>query len=687
MRRVTLQFVVVIALLFISALVYAQGKITKDPNSIPRSTEKAAETDPRLNQKITYDSGYARLHDVASDLTKMSGVNILSGKNKDDWRVKDAPLVVCVKDMPLGKLLKAIADTTHTYLGSEKVGKDDSKKSYRIYRRSVDEAKIDSYFDNRHKTRLAQVKWQWDAMVAYGKSKEIPGLSKTLWPLAKVIASLDGNSWSKLENGNTLRIGERSAQAKSAFDDLYRLAWDEDAGWIGKEKRYIPDQSADDSIQSAIIKIKLMDKGEPGKTEIQVLLSPIAYRMRYEDQGAETEYTTQCLWQNSPGDTLSLQGKLQGLPPYPEPVKLPTYEDDMANPDMAYLKPQEDTEWPSRLKEKIAFEKPKDAKKLMFADFVRMLASASGLNIVTEDFLDQLKPNRRVMDAWFMKETTVADTIIRMSRNGIFGNQWFCSQSENLLIGWADDRATSNGWDDKTSYCSTWRHHHRNLVSENYLNSLREKLAGDGVEFDDAVTLSALSEGSFSEWIRDTADLFPLSAASHLTNDGWWPLYGALSESDKQLAKSANGAPLGKYDPNWIADFFRKQRLREENIATEWIRTEEDENKERANIDAASRAVSDPSIISTMVMYLTQKPELNRYVSEYDSEGNMKGSGPESAPKELKLYRCQLNVCYKVDGAPQSVTIDHIGNLSFPIRSREREAEIIKAAKEKEAAK
>ena len=54
-----------------------------------------------------------RLKTVIEDLSSTTGVKISCGKTKDDWRVRDIPVVVCVKDMPLGKVLRAIADATH----------------------------------------------------------------------------------------------------------------------------------------------------------------------------------------------------------------------------------------------------------------------------------------------------------------------------------------------------------------------------------------------------------------------------------------------------------------------------------------------------------------------------------------------------------------------------------------------
>ena len=87
-------------------------KTTVDPNTVQKPAP-AEIADKRLDQKITYESLDKRLHSVLDDLTAMTGVTVRCGDSKNDWQVRDLPLVVCARDLPLGKLLRTIADCTH----------------------------------------------------------------------------------------------------------------------------------------------------------------------------------------------------------------------------------------------------------------------------------------------------------------------------------------------------------------------------------------------------------------------------------------------------------------------------------------------------------------------------------------------------------------------------------------------
>ena len=97
-------------------------KITVDqntPEARSATEERSSKVDVRLAQKVTYEGGYKRLHNVAEDLSAITGVKIRAGRSSKDWRVRDIPLVVCVRDLPLGKLLHALADCAHVKLAAE----------------------------------------------------------------------------------------------------------------------------------------------------------------------------------------------------------------------------------------------------------------------------------------------------------------------------------------------------------------------------------------------------------------------------------------------------------------------------------------------------------------------------------------------------------------------------------------
>ncbi len=69
--------------------------------------------DVRLDQKITYQAKGKLLHDVLSDLTELSGVEMTCGSSAKDWQVRDRKLNIFVKDITLEKLQKSIAEVLH----------------------------------------------------------------------------------------------------------------------------------------------------------------------------------------------------------------------------------------------------------------------------------------------------------------------------------------------------------------------------------------------------------------------------------------------------------------------------------------------------------------------------------------------------------------------------------------------
>ena len=149
------------------------ARITVDPNSpvAHLSSEQIPQTvvDTRLNQKITYTATGKRLQAVLEEISDISGVGVNCGINRSDWRVRDLPLVVIVKDISLGKLLRTIADSTHLLLSSYKA-KD--KLIYRIWRDKSRKKQLDDYFQNQRNTKLAQINWEWDAWVKLGQMPE-----------------------------------------------------------------------------------------------------------------------------------------------------------------------------------------------------------------------------------------------------------------------------------------------------------------------------------------------------------------------------------------------------------------------------------------------------------------------------------------------------------------------------------
>ena len=377
--------VVLVALILILAMLssgFAVGKVTVDPNApgVQRPVTSNDDIDKRLAQKITYDSGYKRLHVVADDIAKLSAVSIACGQNPKDWRVRDIPVVVYVKDMPLGKLLRAVADATHTRIASERVG-NDPVRHYRIYRRTKEEQAIANLLSAKHETQLAQIEWQWDAMVAYGNSgKETPGVDKSVLPLAKLIASLGSDAKDKMLSGDTFSFRGSDPACSSAIADFQQAVWeDRTKSSAGEQVKDVPAPTAKDT-QASALAVKIVDEGEMGDTQVIWTLSP--------SPAIGKPGSSSC---SGLGRAYELDGKGLDLPPYPKDVPDAEPKEEIGNPEMVFVarnKP-EDWNYPA-LQAKIEVAKPKDLKNATFADAIRALAKASGCNIVAEDFVSHM---------------------------------------------------------------------------------------------------------------------------------------------------------------------------------------------------------------------------------------------------------------------------------------------------------
>lgn len=643
--------VLIVLLLFIFPIAAnAQGKTTADPNSVQAVVKEQA--DQRLSQKITYSSGYKRLHEVTEDLTRISGVYIGCGQNKKDWHVRDIPLVVCVNDMPLGKLLRAIADATHTWFASEKVG-DDFTKSYLIHRRYTEIQKIDDFFKTRHDALLEAIKWQWDAMRAYANSPEI-----TDWPdwmmstqksdlriVSKLISTLEPGAIDQLLTGKTFTFKVSNSAYSDMIGMLYQNAC-EITPYLGEGDYDQPDLS---------LKIKLRDTGQNGGVNLDTNLGPIIV--------GETSWSSS--WVSVDGSLLN--GKLPNLPKYPKQITTPSLQDDMNNPSMILLNQYPDDSWMHpKLKAKIDIIKPDGVKKATFADLILATSRAGGLNIVTEDFTSQ-EPLEQIQgfeyqnfDRLFRKQSDVADTLTHIRANKfLIGTDytWFYSVKDNLMVGWADDGRLRR-----------WRDQHKNLISADSLNSLKTKLDSSGVGLDDILPLYQMPQDAIQQWLINSKDFSTLVIWN---NSPMWTLYSFLNDADKEKAKSEAGLPLAGLDPEWMSNCLQSIRLAGQlstDIPQKWA---DGYNKAKIQESDFNKAILDPRIISTMIMRVLKSPANLRWTAN---------GGMCRFPSALKLSKYDIEVTYTIDGEPCKYNAGG-PPLAFPIYSPSREAEILKSAK------
>lgn len=98
-----------LAVVLIGSQVCWAQKNTVDPNTGPAVQKTEAMTDPRLAQKISYETWHTPVRNILADLSERTGVTLNSGYSKQDWQVRDRRMNILVHDVTLAELMNSIA--------------------------------------------------------------------------------------------------------------------------------------------------------------------------------------------------------------------------------------------------------------------------------------------------------------------------------------------------------------------------------------------------------------------------------------------------------------------------------------------------------------------------------------------------------------------------------------------------
>ena len=648
MKRTLIVWCILLSAGMAAAQTVLADKVTTDPNapgaSHPASLTDQANSDKRLAQKVTYQSGYARLHAVADDLTRKTGVTIYSGSNSKDWQVRDIPLVVCVKDLPLGRLLSAIADSTHTLISSTTL--DSGVKVYRFYRNKRLQDSIDGALTAAQQKQYEQIDWAWDAMLKLGKSPEaqaevaetIPEARRRMVSNARLLESLDADAKEKVISGETITIGATTSARKSALEDILLESWEDrnaDRKTNGQKPLEMPKS---EEIASAEATISLHAETETGNTEIYIVTQMKSGTVGGPCMCGLTVYASQL-------------EKLKSLrlPPRPKGEQVADQESDRPA-DLKLRALETDQDWAQPpFAHRVKTEAPKDKKYLTFADAVTALGKASGLNIVTEDFLSHNLGNKGEYDGFCGSETTPS-ALLRKTLGS-----WFYNADDKLVVGWV----WSHG---------LWRKTHRNLVSESFLLSLTAKLDTTGEDLDDVTPILTLTREQRNAWVYGNRDTVWLIRA--LWNDKpLWQLYDSLSADNKALAKSQDGLPLAALDPAGTAAFLRDKAAQEQAEALPLPQTTQANGGGIAGA-ASLESLLDLDALRTAVMRIRNVPATFPCSGDFGTTGKMVWGPPLH-------HSYVMEIEYEKDGQKATLRTSDLG-LSLPVYSSKRETELVK---------
>jgi hypothetical protein len=385
------------------------------------------QADERLSQKVTYRGGYKRLHEITDELSKITGVKIRSGKNAADWQVRDIPLCVSVKDMTLGELLNAIAQTAHVRLFLSE--HDNEKPSYNLYRSKKDEQALLSSGDKLVEANLASSMWAWDTLTALAKLPDVPSNLPTtkldgmdidpqlIEVTAKALASLGAEARDKAFAGEQMSYQLSSLPKSSPLWNLYNYA-------VRTGKTTFPGNTprepAEEDLKQAAIFVKVIRTDKPVPDSGFVLL---VNGIPVKAQSNGREYNDTDVWSVHPGTVAKALVSVKGLnlptPPEIDSIKL-SQESSVPSVEMKPLKTAEGWKLPL-LQEHLKLNLPEWAAR---EDVVIAVSEASGLNIVCEDFVSH--HGTRSSSSDFGADPTAASALKTMDRD----NQgvWFIDE-------------------------------------------------------------------------------------------------------------------------------------------------------------------------------------------------------------------------------------------------------------------
>jgi hypothetical protein len=680
MRR-TILAALVLAAASAAPHAHAAGKITIDPNATPKTTPGAPvrQVDARLDRKVTYEGGYKRLHNVAEDLSKSTGVTIRCGKSIGDWEVRDIPVVVCVKDMALVKLLKVIAESTHVILSVD--AQDTSQKGrppvYRLSRDRKAGKAIAGALQSRDEAMRELSRWAWDALAGLCKDGEKPkGVNPDAALVGRVLSALGPETREKVLGGERLTVKAKAVLPTALLEELVTrgsaLAADRSGGYI----RGVVPTEAEMGHVTLTVKCLKTDPSQSDEALCLYLWGLPKERMIFHSQNEEGGFFAYPAGQRTPPANAEYERDSNSVFDYSpirlarelalvKSVKLPAAPNTSAalkgkgrvpGPDMKPLTDEKDWKLPL-LQAKVRVRLPKDKGLLNQSDVLLALAESGNLSIVCEDFVSHKCTHRFRAGMDLGEGATVQAVLHKLGESRVETEQtdWFVNEEQRLLVGWA------NGWEE----------HHTNLAPESIVTDIHSKCWGEqGAELDDVVPVFRLTVGQHMEWILEGRDLPHIVPNMLPIEQSIWQAYDALNRDQKESAKSEVGFPLASLDPSWLPDMM----CRIEKDAEDHVLMAAMDEDLPAEARHRKEMLSDLGFLSTATMKVRGEPVKSWPAMSLDADGmsyTIVSAEPDAAVKHC--YTIELSG--KRNGEDARVT-SKWELMAFPYYAPEKETEL-----------
>jgi len=551
-----------VALLAILALLTSltssasDNTVVNPTTNVPLSSSKGATkvSDERLAKKITYFSGYVRLSDAVSRISRLCGISIATGRNQGDWQVRDMPVIICANDIQLGRLLQFMADAYSLTLSRSEVK---GVYSYRLFRPDAYQAIIDGYVNNEseYPLRHAQFEWQTLSYVGSLKPNEADDLYQKLINknhdfgilygdprlvfdevvmCGKLINSIDQSLYPNLLAGEEIVLSARQGgRIGQLVQDFVRLKQRIVRAMRSRANTDTGDLLGESQIAAAQIRFSL-DRNRGFALDGAVFAGTERFGF-------------------GPGDLLSfgLSARNSGIEPLTQ--RLPTSPLTPSLKEMRYFRPIP-KDGDAEANRKYKFEWP-SKERICLADILTVLSKTVGCSIVADDYSDHKDDTGISAKSLVSGQKSLSDV-----RNYL-GSQyvWYTCPGANTLAVKSKD----------------WFNRYANLISKDLFCGWLYNLQDDGLELTDYLTARNLSPGQKADWIAEISTLSPLMALD--SNRATASLVGVLSSMNQDDLSSAmsSGVPVTSLDVNqWtlFANSLSDDSKPREDAADLWLR-------------------------------------------------------------------------------------------------------------------
>jgi len=654
--------VAVVLLVAVVSPVWSIGKTTIDPNTAERvetpSPEPLWATDKRLDAKITYEAGNARLYKVVADLARMSGVTIYCGSNPEDWRVRDIPVTVAARSVPARNLLNYLVFSTHSVLKSMKTEKGV------IQYRTVGDQRVQKAIDDYEKALLEHKKvavaWSFETAT---KLKDFPlsqikppfGSSEDWWSDttyqiagSRFLAALDAATKSAVLSGDVVWITPRTAPAglRQPAIDLLKAT---DARFLS----YLQftnerNRKASERSGQTFTPVSALPAASTDLEDSQIRIAAGDYEVlisagvRTSDQEWNTRNrtasasTSSMVYIEQTSNPRSI--KLLVDPKYPQMPQIDFPSGDLAPFTAGMIDSEQKLTMPVD-----------DKKPLTPADVMLAIAKTSGLTVVMEDFAS----HREGVD---IQPSYAKDVPLERAIRDVMQDCWI-DKKAGALVGSGD----------------FWLVSHQYLVPERIINNLISKANGDGVDMEDLAPLGDFTSQAVQEWLG--LKMLPGLPSRNFTEPNirpLWSLYNSLSPADKARVKSTDGLPLSKYDTRALVRCIGDRA--KTNVSRLYMSD---------GYESVEESLVDPKIVPSLIMRIEKNDfAYTPPAPPADKPGETAASAKVKIPVGF-TKRYQYKLIIKGTDGSQTYSINLDGGYNLPYFSPEREKVLARALQQR----